>query len=84
GPFDAIIKAMKKLIKGQGGINVTLEDYNVEIAQGGTDAVVKVTIVFTDNKKNKVIANATSPDIIVASVNAFEKAYNLLWWKNQA
>lgn len=83
GPFDAIMIAMRELIKGQGGIKVKLEDYNVEIAQGGTDAVVKVTIVFTDEKKNKVIANATSPDILVASVNAFEKAYNLLWWKNR-
>ena len=82
GSFDAIITAMKKLIKDQKGIAVKLEDYNVEIAQGGADAVTKVTIVFTDKKKNKVIANATSPDIIVASVNAFEKAYNLLWWKN--
>ena len=68
--------------RGQGGIKVTLRDYSVEIAEGGTDAVVKVTIVFTDEKKNKVIAAATSPDILVASVNAFEKAYNLLWWKN--
>ena len=84
GPFDAIMKAMQELIKKQKGISIKLRDYKVEIAQGGTDAAVKVTIEFTDENKNKVIANATSPDIIVASVNAFEKAYNLLWWKNQS
>jgi threonine synthase len=83
GPFDAIMKAMQDLIESQKGIKVTLQDYKVEIAQGGTDAVVKVTIVFTDKNNNKVIANATSPDIIEASVNAFEKAYNLLWHKNE-
>ena len=84
GPFDAIMKAMQDIIHGQKGITVTLKDYNVEIAEGGTDAVVKVTIVFTDEKNNKVVVSATSPDIMVASVNAFEKGYNLLWWKNKS
>jgi hypothetical protein len=81
GPFDAIMKAMQNIIRGQKGIKVILQDFNVEIDEGGTDAVVKVTIVFTDEKNNKVVVSATSPDIIVASVNAFEKGYNLLWWK---
>ena len=84
GPFDAIMKAMQSIIKGQKGIKVTLKDYNVEIDEGGTDAVVKVTIVFHDEKNNKVVVSATSPDIMVASVNAFEKGYNLLWWKNKS
>lgn len=84
GPFDAIMKAMQDIIRGQKGIKVTLQDFNVEIDEGGTDAVVKVTIVFTDEKNNKVVVSATSPDIMVASVNAFEKGYNLLWWKNKS
>jgi threonine synthase len=84
GPFDAIMKAMQQIIKKQKGIKVTLQDFNVEIDEGGTDAVVKVTIVFTDENNNKVVVSATSPDIIVASVNAFEKGYNLLWWKNKS
>jgi len=84
GPFDAIMKAMQAIISQQKGIKVTLQDFNVEIDEGGTDAVVKVTIVFTDEKNNKVVVSATSPDIIVASVNAFEKGYNLLWWKNKS
>ncbi len=84
GPFDAIIKAMHSIIEGQKGVKVTLQDFNVEIDEGGTDAVVKVSIVFTDEKNNKVVVSATSPDIIVASVNAFEKGYNLLWWKNKS
>ena len=84
GPFDAIMKAMKDIIDKQKGIKVTLQDFNVEIDEGGTDAVVKVTIVFTDKKNNKVVVSATSPDIMVASVNAFEKGYNLLWWKNKS
>jgi hypothetical protein len=78
------MKAMQNIIRGQKGIKMILQDFNVEIDEGGTDAVVKVTIVFTDEKNNKVVVSATSPDIIVASVNAFEKGYNLLWWKNKS
>ena len=33
--------------------------------------------------KNKVVAMGTSPDIIAASIEAFQEGYNLLAFKNQ-
>ncbi len=84
GTFDAIIKAIEEIIKSQKGLDITLINYTVGIAGGGTDASVKVTITFVDKKKNKVIVSATSPDTITASVSAYEKAYNLLWYKNHS
>ena len=40
-------------------------------------------MTLEDEMKNRVIAVTTSPDIIVASVAAFEKGYNLLSVKNR-
>ena len=58
-----------------------LTDYIVKIDQNGTDATVKVSMSLKDKQENKVIATATSPDIIVASIDAFERGYNLLYNK---
>jgi len=82
GTVDAIIKALKKSIKGHDKISISLIDYNVEIFTGGVDASVKVTMKAVDKKNNQIIAQATSPDVIVASVNAFEKCYNFLYYKS--
>jgi threonine synthase len=82
GIVDAIITALRQAIKNKDGLNIQLIDYNVEVATGGVDATVKVSMVLKDKKDNKVVATATSPDIIVASVDAFEKGYNILWGKS--
>jgi len=82
GTVDAIIKAIKKSIKQHDKMFVALTDYNVEIYTGGVDASVKVIMTAVDKKGNKIIAQTTSPDVIVASVNAFEKCYNFLYDKN--
>ena len=81
GPVDAIIKAALKAVE-EGGIGVRLTNYEVEINTRGTDAAVDVKMTLEDNKNNKVIAMGTNPDIIVASVEAFEQGYNILHWKN--
>lgn len=81
GTVDALISAMQKGIKGKDHLNMKLEDFNVEIFTGGIDATVKVTIKFKDKNNNQVIAKASSPDLIAASMNAFEKGYNMLYWK---
>lgn len=83
GTVDAIITAMKLSIKDHDPLSVTLTDYNVEIFTGGIEAAVKVTITAFDKFGNKIIARATSPDVIVASVSAFEKCYNLLYHKSK-
>ncbi len=82
GPVDAIINALTQIVNGKGDFHWKLIDYKVEINNAGTNAVVEVTMVLEDQDKNKVVEVASSPDIIVASVEAFEKGYNALYWKN--
>ncbi len=82
GTVDAIITALKRSIKEYDKLYIKLTDYNVEIFTGGVDAAVKVVMTAIDKNGNKIIAQASSPDVIVASVNAFEKCYNFLYYKN--
>ena len=83
GTVDALITALRKAVNDGDELEVRLKDYNVEIDTGGVDATVKVIVKMEDKNQNKVVVNATSPDVIVASINAFEKGYNILWNKNQ-
>ena len=82
GPVDSIINAIKKAVI-EDGFKFKLIDYNVEITEGGTDASVNVKMTLEDENKNKVVAMGTSPDIIAASIEAFQEGYNLLAFKNQ-
>lgn len=82
GPVDAIINTLTELVKGKVDFQWQLTDYKVEINTKGTSAAVEVTMILEDQDKNKVVEVASSPDIIVASVTAFEKGYNALYWKN--
>lgn len=82
GTVDALITAIKQAINGHDQLKMQLTDYNVEIFTGGVDASVKVVMSAVDKNGNKIIAHATSPDVIVASVSAFEKCYNFLYYKN--
>src|SRR3989338_6805079 len=82
GPVDSVINAIKKAVI-ENGFKFKLTDYNVEITEGGTDATVSVKMTLEDESKNKVVAMGTSPDIIVASIEAFQEGYNLLAFKNQ-
>lgn len=83
GTVDAIIKALRKAIEKEDTLDMQLTDYNVEIATGEVDAVVKVTMHLMDKHQNKVIAQTSSPDVVVASISAFVKGYNLLYYKNR-
>lgn len=82
GAVDAIITAIKNSMKDHDKLLVKLTDYNVEIFTGGVEATVKVVMKAEDKNGNRIIAQATSPDVIVASVTAFEKCYNFLYHKN--
>ncbi len=83
GPVDALINAANQAIAQQDKLGVSLTTYNVEIKTGGTDAVVEVRMGLKSKKGTEVNASATSPDIIVASIEAFEKGYNILYYKDQ-
>ena len=82
GPVDGIIKAIMQAVL-ENGFKFKLTDYSVAIAEGGTDASVNVKMTLEDENKNKIVAMGASPDIIVASIEAFQEGYNLLAFKNQ-
>jgi threonine synthase len=79
GPVDAAINAIKKAVSN--GFVFRLTDYLVEIDTENTDAAVSVKMTLVNDRGDKVIAIGTSPDIIVASLLAFEDGYNLLHHK---
>ncbi len=79
GPVDAVVNALKTAAESRGKLFFDLVDFQVEINSPGTDASVETTITMKDTKNNRVVATGTSPDIIVASVNAFVEGYNVLW-----
>ena len=83
GPVDAIMRAARKIIKKEELMKYWLTNYDVKIDQRGTDAAVGVSMELKDENDDKVIATATSPDIIVASIDAFERGYNLLYNKKR-
>lgn len=83
GAVDALITALKESIKDHDKLEIKLTDYNVEIFTGGVEATVKVVMSAMDKNGQTVIARATSPDVIVASVSAFEKCYNFLYYKHK-
>ena len=78
GPVDAGIAAIMKVINKYDGINFKLTDFTVEIPTTGSDATVEATMVLQSQNGTAVVEKGTSPDIIVASLDAFVKGYNEL------
>jgi threonine synthase len=77
GPVDASLQALRQALD----LKVWLVDYSVEIDSAGGDSAVEVKMTLRDDEGNKIVARATSPDIIVASLKAFEKGVNILYSK---
>ena len=73
GPFDALIKALTEACHKK--IDFALNDYKVDIRSQGIDAVVYVELQLGRGAQISM-GRATSPDILQASVEAFEEAYN--------
>jgi len=83
GPVDAVIKAISEAIFKKDTLDVRLTDYNVEIDTKGTDSTVEVKMELKDKYDNKMTSTGVSPDIINASIDAFEKGYNILFSKGK-
>lgn len=81
GPVDAIVQALQKLLHTRDQLQAKLTNYKVEINTGGTDAVVRVQLTLKDRNSTEVTGTSTSPDVIVASIQAFVSAYNILSFK---
>lgn len=78
GPVDAAINAIKKVIDKYDGMDFNISDFNVEIPTTGSDATVEVTMILREKSGNQIVEKGTSPDIIVASMNAYVAGYNEL------
>lgn len=79
GPVDAVCKALQNAVREQ--MPVTLTDYKVDIRNQGVDAVVYAELkLIKDNLQS--LGYGTSSDIIQASIEAFEEAYNGFWRKD--
>ncbi len=78
GPVDAAINAIMEVIRREDKEYFKLTDFSVEIPTTGSDSTVEVTMVLQMKNGTQVVEKGTSPDIIVASIEAFEKGYNEL------
>ncbi|MCF7846219.1 MAG: threonine synthase [Candidatus Peribacteraceae bacterium] len=83
GPVDAVISAIRKALDQKSPLSEQLVDFEVFVDADGTDATTEVKMKLEDSRKNYVVATANSPDIITAAIAAFEKGYNILYWKGQ-
>jgi threonine synthase len=83
GPVDAVISAIRKALKNKSDLRENLSDFEVFVDANGVDATTEVRMKLTDSKQNFVVSVANSPDIITAAISAFEKGYNILYWKNR-
>ena len=73
GPVDAVIQALCKACPSE--ITFKLTDYQVKMRSQGVDAAVYVELkLLKDGFASE--GHAASPDIIQASVEAFQDAYN--------
>lgn len=73
GPVDALITALRTVCPR--GNEFALTSYNVDIRSKGVDAVVYVDLKLVSNGTVS-LGRGASPDIIQASLHAFERAYN--------
>ena len=75
GPVDAVIRALRESVSGVG--DIVLEDYHVSAIEGGTDALVDVTVKLSKDGK-LLTSRGARTDIITASVEAVVAGMNRL------
>jgi threonine synthase len=73
GPVDAVIQALRNACGDK--LHFRLAGYTVDIRSQGADAVVHAELKLKRDGKLSV-GRGASPDIIQASIEAFEEAYN--------
>ena len=81
GPVDAAVSAIKSIINKYDGISFRLKDFLVEIPTSGSNASVVVTMVLVSSDGTEIVAKGTSPDMIVASMDAYVRGYNELYYQ---
>jgi threonine synthase len=75
GPVDAVINALRKACAEK--LEFKLVNFEVAIRSEGTDAVVYAEMKLKKSDGSSLsLGRGTSPDVIQASIEAFENAYN--------
>lgn len=73
GPVDAAFRAIERAV----GLEVRLQQYQLDAVTSGKDALGRVTVTVTKNGY-KSRARGVSTDIVVASAKAFINALNAI------
>ena len=73
--MDAALSAVSNALGND--VNPELLSYDVAAIKGGTDAIVRLNLTVRLGDK-KVNASAMGTDIVLASVDAYVKALNVL------
>ncbi len=81
GSVDAAISAIENALSQQTEYKINLDDFEVNVQNGGLDASVRVKITFSDANKNRVTVTGVSPDLVVASLMAYTKGFIRLYKK---
>lgn len=79
GPVDAACRAIDKIT----GVDVKLEDYEIQAVTRGKDALGEVSVVVADGDK-RFAGRGASTDVIEASTKAYLNAVNKVVQKNAA
>ncbi|HID92076.1 TPA: threonine synthase [Candidatus Peregrinibacteria bacterium] len=83
GSVDAAISAIEKALKQKTEYKINLDNFEVNVQSGGLDASVRVKIKFSDKNNNSVTVIGVSPDLVVASLMAYQKGFVRLFMKKQ-
>jgi threonine synthase len=78
GPLDSVLGAMDKLTTPL--FPVTLTNHQLEILSPGTNALVVASVTLVHGQM-EAEAKAASPDVIEAGLNAWVKAFSILYNK---
>ena len=72
GPIDASFKSIEKIV----GMELTLEDYQIQSVTEGEDALGDALVKISDEKGNIYSGRGLSTDVIEASIHAYINAVN--------
>jgi threonine synthase len=81
GSVDAAISAIEKCISKKTDFKIFLNNFEVNVQSGGLDASVRVKVTFSDENNNSVTVVGVSPDLVVASLSAYQKGFVRLFNK---
>lgn len=79
GPIDAAFKAIQKIV----GMNLKLEDYQLESVTEGIDAQGDAIVKISNESGTSFTGRGLSTDVIEASINAYVNAVNKMFYDKE-